>query len=64
VPAPAAACPAAEEAQATKEMREEFRPITIDELEGKKRRVSWQPGWQACCVCLCVMLVAVLSSHP
>lgn len=27
-----------EEAQATKEMREEFRPITIDELEGKKRR--------------------------
>ncbi|KAL4447677.1 hypothetical protein ABPG75_004896 [Micractinium tetrahymenae] len=27
-----------EEAQATKEMREEFRPITIEELEGKKRR--------------------------
>lgn len=26
--------------QATKEIREEFRPVTIDELEGKKRRVS------------------------
>ena len=29
-----------EEGQATKEMREEFRPVTIEELEGKKRRVS------------------------
>lgn len=27
-----------DEVQATKEIREEFRPVTIDELEGKKRR--------------------------
>jgi hypothetical protein len=33
-----------EEGQATKEMREEFRPVTIEELEGKKRRVSGVSG--------------------
>ena len=39
----------ADEVQATKEIREEFRPVTIDELEGKKRRVSAAGGQEMSC---------------
>lgn len=32
-----------EEVEATKSMRTEFRPITIEEMEGKRRQVSHAP---------------------
>lgn len=51
-PASFVLCFPAEEAQATKEMREEFRPVTIEELEGRKRKVRL--GW-----CVRVLVGAV-----
>ena len=47
----------AEEVQATTNLREEFRPITIDELEGKKRRVRSGAGHAEALLCVTLHLL-------
>lgn len=46
----------AEEVEATKNIREEFRPVTKEELEGKKRKVGGR-GSAPLCVNVCVLCV-------
>jgi pre-mRNA-splicing factor CDC5/CEF1 len=44
-----------EEARATKEMQQEFRPTTVEEMEGKRRKVraaaGFNDGVAASCGC-------------